>query len=499
MITAKEMRIIEDNAEELGLNRRLLMENAGSAIADFLKSKGIIENVVLVAGTGNKAGDGFVALRHILAYGGSCKIILLEKEENIKTQEARENFEFLKKMPSVKIYYSENLSDIDIANILKNANVVIDGLIGTGLKGKPSQKISRLIKLINESNRFVLAIDIPTGIDPDTGDNYGEYVKANVVITMHKIKKGLLRYLKEFEIIEANIGIPRELEMFAGIGDVKALFSVKSPYSKKGDSGRILIIGGSNIYHGAPILAGLAALRSGVDLVYLYLPEKIASIARSMAPEFIVIPYKEEEFNEKSAKEIIEFIEKVDAVLIGNGLGLGHDDAVEIIFNAVEEKKKFLIADADALKTNAVKKARKIKVVYTPHAGEFKAITGIELPPYEEMNKRIEIIKEASKKLGVIFLVKGHYDVISDGEKVKICRGGTQAMTVGGTGDVLAGLCTGLIARTKFAFEASIAASYINKKAGELATREYGNQIKATDLIEFIPKIIKNLDPTYQI
>ena len=115
------------------------------------------------------------------------------------------------------------------------------------------------------------------------------------------------------------------------------------------------------------------------------------------------------------------------------------------------------------------------------------------------MNKRIEIIKEASKKLGVIFLVKGHYDIITDGEKVKISRGGTQAMTVGGTGDVLAGLCTGLIARTKLAFEASIAASYINKKAGELATKEYGNQMKATDLIEFIPKMIKNLDPTYQI
>jgi len=499
MITVKEMTALEENAEELGLSRKLLMENAGAAVASYLKSKGLINKVVLVAGTGNKAGDGFVALRHILSYGGSCSVILSEREENIRTEEAKSNFNILKNLPNFKVFVAQDLEDEEIKKILNDAEVIIDGLIGTGLRGKPTYRILRLIKLINEAKAFKLSIDVPTGIDPDTGENAGIYVKANAVITMHKIKAGLLKYTNEFEIKEVSIGIPVDFEMIIGRGDAKALFTRKPRYSKKGDSGRVMIIGGSKIYHGAPILAGLAALRSGVDLVYLYLPEKIANIARSVSPEFIVIPYEDEELSIEAARNLSQYIERIDAILIGNGIGLGHDDAVEEIFKITEEKKKFLVADADALKTNAVKSRRKIKPIYTPHIGEFKIMTGLDLQSYENFKDRMEIVKEVSKKLDAIFLVKGYYDIISDGNKMKICLGGTQAMTVGGTGDILAGLCTALVARTKQALESAFAASYINKKAGERATQLYGNQIKASDLIEFIPKIIKELDPTYQL
>ncbi len=498
MITVKEMRALEENAEEFGISRKMLMENAGSAIADYLKSKNLIERVTLVAGTGNKAGDGFVALRHVLGYGGKVRIIFAEREENIKTEEARMNFEILKKLGNIEIYSAQEIDDDKIMELLNDSKVVIDGLIGTGLRGKLSYNIARLVRLINSANCFKLAIDVPTGIDPDTGEIHGEYVKANSVLTMHKIKKGLLRYTKEFEIIEVNIGIPRELEFFAGKGDARLLFERKNPFSKKGDSGKLLIIGGSRIYHGAPILAGLAALRCGVDLVYLFLPEKIAHIARSIAPEFIVIPYEDENLTEKAAKEALNFIDKTDAVVIGNGLGLGCDEGVEIIFKEVKAKDKFLVADADALKTEIAKKPSLHKAIYTPHSGEFKILTGIELPSYEVYEKRAEVVREASRELGVTLLVKGHYDVISNGEKVKICKGGTQAMTVGGTGDVLAGLCGGLLARFKKTFECAVASSYINKLAGSLATEKFGNQIKASDLVEFIPKIIKELDPTYK-
>ncbi|HLI46632.1 MAG TPA: NAD(P)H-hydrate dehydratase [Geobacterales bacterium] len=498
MISLKEMIALEENAEEIGLSRKLLMENAGSAIASYLKTKGLINDVMLVAGTGNKAGDGFVALRHILAFGGTCKVLLAEREENLRTQEAKENFNVLKQIPSLKIFIAQDLSDEDIRSLFRKANVIIDGLIGTGLRGKLSYRILRLIRLINEANCFKLSIDIPTGIDPDTGENAGDYVRANVVITMHRMKKGLIKYKEQLEIHEANIGIPLELEYIAGRGDAKILFDSKPKYAKKGDAGRLLIIGGSKVYHGAPILAGLAALRSGVDLVYMYLPYKIADIARSISPEFIVFPYNDEELTLKAAEEATQIIEKVDTILIGNGIGLGHDEAVEKIFEIAEQNNKIIVADADALKTRAVKKNWKMKIVYTPHVGEFKIMTGVELKSYDEIKERMKQVEEASNKLNAIFLVKGHYDIISDGKKTKICKGGTQAMTVGGTGDVLAGLCSGLIARTKKVFESSIAASYINKKAGERATEKYGNQIKASDLVEFIPKIIKELDPTYQ-
>ena len=119
------------------------------------------------------------------------------------------------------------------------------------------------------------------------------------------------------------------------------------------------------------------------------------------------------------------------------------------------------------------------------------------MPFYNKIEERSLIVKEESKKLGIVILLKGHIDIISDGEKVKLNRTGTQAMTVGGTGDVLTGLCAALLARSKRLFESAVAAAYINGKAGEMATEEYGNQIIARDLIKYIPKIIKNLDPTY--
>jgi NAD(P)H-hydrate epimerase len=497
MLTLEEMNIIEENAEELGVSRRLMMENAGANIANYLKNLNLIKKVVIFAGTGNKAGDGFVAARHIASLEGKVTIILSHREEDIKTEEAKENFKILKKMDrSIEILSATNLSDEEIKEKIKNANVIIDALIGTGIKGKLRPEISRLVKIINEANCFKLSIDIPTGVDPTTGD-FSEYVKCDVVITMHKMKKGLVKFADKMKIIEANIGIPLEAEIYAGIGDAKVIFKKRNPYSRKGENGVVLIIGGSKIYHGAPTFSALAASRSGIDLVYLAVPEKIANPIRAIAPELIVIPYEEERLTKNSVNSFKKFIEKSDVIAIGPGLGQEVEEGVEEVFKLAKELNKYLVVDADALKTDIAKKPNDIKAIYTPHAGEFKILTGKDLPFYNKIEDRSLIVKEESKKLGIVILLKGHIDIISDGERVKLNRSGTQAMTVGGTGDVLTGLCAALLAKSKRLFESAVAAAYINGKAGEMATEEYGNQIIAKDLIKYIPKIIKNLDPTY--
>jgi len=147
MLTLEEMNIIEENAEELGVSRRLMMENAGANIANYLKNLNLIKKVVIFAGTGNKAGDGFVAARHIASFGGKVTIILSHREEDIKTEEAKENFKILKKMDrSIEILSATNLSDEEIKEKIKNADVIIDALIGTGIKGKLRPEISRLVK-----------------------------------------------------------------------------------------------------------------------------------------------------------------------------------------------------------------------------------------------------------------------------------------------------------------------------------------------------------------
>jgi yjeF C-terminal region, hydroxyethylthiazole kinase-related/yjeF N-terminal region len=498
MLSLEEMNIIEENAVELGISRILMMENAGSNVADYLKKLNLINKVAIFAGTGNKAGDGFVAARHIASYGGKVIIILSHKEDEIKTEEAKENFKILKRMKkSVEIFSATNMEDEEIVEKIKDVNVIIDALIGTGIKGKLRPEIARLVKIINQAKIFKLSIDVPTGIDPDTGESASDYVKCDVVITMHKMKKGLSKFLDNIKIIEANIGIPPEAEIYAGIGDAKIIFKKRNPYSRKGDNGVVLIIGGSKIYHGAPTFSALAASRSGIDLVYLAVPEKIANTIRSIAPELIVIPYEEEKLTKNSVYSFKKFIEKSDVIAIGPGLGQDIEEGVEEVFKITKELNKYMVVDADALKTEIAKKPNGINAIYTPHAGEFKILTGKDLPFYDKIEERSNIVKEESKKLGVTILLKGHIDIISDGNKVKLNRTGTQAMTVGGTGDVLTGLCAALLAKSKRLFESAVAAAYINGKAGEMATEDFGNQIVATDLIKYIPKIIKNLDPTY--
>jgi len=225
MLSLEEMNIIEENAVELGISRILMMENAGSNVADYLKKLNLINKVAIFAGTGNKAGDGFVAARHIASYGGKVIIILSHKEDEIKTEEAKENFKILKRMKkSVEIFSATNMEDEEIVEKIKDVNVIIDALIGTGIKGKLRPEIARLVKIINQAKIFKLSIDVPTGIDPDTGESASDYVKCDVVITMHKMKKGLSKFLDNIKIIEANIGIPPEAEIYAGIGDAKIIF-----------------------------------------------------------------------------------------------------------------------------------------------------------------------------------------------------------------------------------------------------------------------------------
>jgi len=499
MLTLDEMLAIEENAVELKVSRRLMMENAGASIANYLKTHNLIGKVTILAGTGNKAGDGFVAARHIVSLGGKAIVILSEKEENIKTKEAKANFEILKYLDSsVKIYSALDLNDEEIKNIIGDSKVIIDALIGTGIRGKLKENIARLVRLFNSSNSFKLSIDVPTGIDPTTGNNFGEYAKPNVVITMHRIKKGLLKYEKEFEIIEANIGIPPEAEIYAGRGDVKVTIPKRNPLSKKGDNGIVLVIGGSKIYHGAPSFTALAASRSGVDLVYVLVPDSIATAIRSSNPQLIVIPYKEEKLNAKVIEENVNLIKKCDVIAIGPGLGEGVEEGVEEVFKYATLFNKFLVIDADALKTEIAKSSwNEKRAIYTPHAGEFKILTGKDLPSYDLIEERIKLVKEESKRLNVVMLLKGHIDIITDGEKVKLNKTGTQAMTVGGTGDILTGLCAGILSRSKKLFESAVSAAYINGKAGEYATKKFGNQITAVDLLQYIPKIIKKLDPTY--
>ena len=497
-VLTEQMRVLEENSEFLGVSRYVLMENAGRVVADQISIRFKDLNkvrVLVVAGPGNNGGDGFVAARHLACRGALVNVIILSKPNLIRTKEARTNFNIIRNMmATIRIHEASNVNKLqELKALFDSADIIIDAILGTGIKGTVREPMFTAIKMINSSSAFKVAVDVPSGLNSDTGEIHGIAVKANLTVTFHAIKRGFLtNEAKEYigEIVVADIGIPREAELFVGPGDAKTLIKPRSPWSKKGDFGRVLIIGGSYEYSGAPALAALAALRTGADLAIVVAPSSVASVIRSFSPNIIVRSLDGDFLSTRHLEKLFDLTARATSVVIGPGLGLKEEtmEAVNEYIEKVGDKVK-LIVDADALKaiSRRLDVVKKKRIIMTPHAGEFKILTKITLP--SNLEDRIKIVKEAALNLGVTLLVKGHYDIISDGARVKVNITGNPSMTVGGTGDILSGLLGTLASWSDDIFKVACVGALINGLAGDLASEKLGNHIVATDLLEFIPVV----------
>jgi NAD(P)H-hydrate epimerase len=484
------MRALEINAEYFGVSLLQLMENAGHHVALEIASRfkpG--KSVAVFCGLGGNGGDGFVAARHLSALGFKVAVILAGKAKDISHKAALENWnalQFLKEtVPIYEVYDSTFIPKI-------KAEIVVDALLGTGMKGKLKPPILQLVKKINSLKAFRVAVDVPTGIDSDTGEVLGDAVKADLTITFHKSKRGLenaKNYLGE--LVVKSIGLPEELENYAGPGDVLLVSKPRPRESHKGDFGRLLVIGGSETFSGAPALVALAALRTGVDLAYVAAPEKTARAISAMSPDLITIKLDGEHLNPNNIPALKNYVEKADAVALGPGLGLHKEtkEAVKAVVEVVENAGKPLLLDADGLKAFAeFKRKLKVTLVLTPHAGEYAILTGKELPE-KIMQKALEVQRTASE-LGAVLLLKGPTDIISNGTRFKLNFTGNPGMTVGGTGDVLSGVVGAFLAQGADPFEAAVAGAFVNGAAGDFVFEEKGYHMVATDLLNWIPKVL---------
>jgi ADP-dependent NAD(P)H-hydrate dehydratase / NAD(P)H-hydrate epimerase len=488
-ITSREMRALEVNAQYFGVSLLQLMENAGRIVAQeiitrFKKNK----EAVVFCGLGGNGGDGFVVARNLLAAGFEVTVVLVGKSCDICHEAALRNWAILESLQG-KVALLE-VTDSSLMPKVE-AGIVVDALLGTGTKGKLKPLISKAVDYMNALNACRIAVDIPTGIDSDTGDVLGKAVKADLTITFHKAKAGLEKAKKYVgELVVADIGLPMEMEQFAGPGDVSLVIKTRSPTAHKGNFGRLLVIGGSEVYSGAPTLVSLAALRTGVDIVYLAAPSKTAYAIAAMSPDLITIKLDGDNLKPANMDTIKPYLSTVDAVVMGPGLGLNPETAkfVKICIEEVEKAKKPLLLDADGLKAFAkFKRPLKVPLVLTPHAGEYAILTGEELP--ENQEERIDAIQKNAKKLGATILVKGKVDIIANAEKAKLNFTGNPGMTVGGTGDVLSGIVGGLMAQGADAFEAVVAGAFVNGAAGDFVANEIGFHMVATDVIEWIPRV----------
>jgi hydroxyethylthiazole kinase-like uncharacterized protein yjeF len=489
-ITSRDMRALEVNAEYFGISLLQLMENAGRNVAQEVITRfSNNKKIAVFCGLGGNGGDGFVAARHLLTTGFDVTVVLAGRGRDISHEAALKNWVALQPLQD----RATLLEVTDSSAIPKvSVDVLIDALLGTGTKGKLKPPISQVVDYINSLNSFKVAVDVPTGIDSDTGEVLGNAVKADLTITFHKTKKGLDKAKKYVgELVVAGIGLPQELERFAGPGDVLLAKKPRSPTAHKGDFGRLLVIGGSEVYSGAPTLVSFAALRTGVDLVYLAAPSKTAYAISSMSPDLITIKLEGNNLKPSNMETLKPYLSMVDAVALGPGLGL-KNETVEFVKTCIEEveaARKPLLLDADGLKAFArFKRPLKVPLVLTPHAGEYAILTGEALP--EDQEVRVSAIQKTAKKLGAVALVKGKVDIICDAERAKLNFTGNPGMTVGGTGDVLSGVVGGLMAQKVDAFEAAVVGAFVNGAAGDFVANEIGFHMVATDVIEWIPRVL---------
>jgi len=491
MITSREMRALEVNCEYFGVSRLQLMENAGKSVADVIASRFEPEKtrVAIFCGLGGNGGDGFVAARHLACLGFKVEVMLAGRCRDISDEAARRNWLALHALKDTIAFYE--IYDSSLVPSVK-AEVVVDALLGIGLKGAPRPPFLQLVKKINEVEAFCISVDVPTGVNSDSGEVPGEAVEADLTVTFHRMKPGLKKAKKHVgELVVKDIGLPQDFERLAGPGDVSLVVRSRPAEAHKGDFGRLLVVGGSEVFSGAPALVALSALRAGVDLTYIAAPERTAYAISSMAPDLITVKLEGGHLNPHNAAVIRRYLGASTAVVMGPGLGLHKEtkDAVARIIEMIREEGIPLLLDADGLKAFADSK-RKIgsPLVLTPHAGEYRLLTGKKPPT--DFWKQMEDVRKTARKLKAVILLKGHVDVISDGERVKVNFSGNPGMTVGGTGDILSGVVGAFLAQGADPFEAAVAGAFINGAAGDFVQSEKGYHMVPTDIIDWIPRVI---------
>jgi len=459
-----------------------LMENAGVEIFKIIKKEFKKQNKIkILCGPGNNGGDGFVVAK-LLKENGYLNVdlfcLVAKKELKGDAKLAAKSFNGkLKSFSNFKV---------------SNDDLIIDGLFGSGLKKNISGNLKKIIKKINLKKPYCISIDIPSGINGDTGEIQGIALQSNDTITFTRKKPGhLLSPGKEYcgNLIIVDIGIKLEnLEfkpkIFENHPDIwKNNFPWPNQKSHKYTRGYALIVCGEKMT-GASRLAARGAARIGCGLICLGVPRKAFNIYATENPIALI----EEVEDEKDLNNLFKD-KRINTILIGPGLGISHKK-LKIILKIIKEKERIIVLDADALKNNFKKIILKnrTKIVITPHQGEFSQVLK-SLKIKNNKNKFLSA-NEFVKKTKINLILKGNTTIISSQDgRVSINTNTSPFLATGGSGDVLAGMITGLIAQKMDIFNACCAAVWIHGEIGKLK----GPGLIAEDLPEMIPKVLKKI------
>ncbi|MCH5212165.1 MAG: NAD(P)H-hydrate dehydratase [Oscillospiraceae bacterium] len=500
---SQEMRAVDRAAEALGaVPGIILMENAALACVNEIKKNfdSTKSSIAVFCGKGNNGGDGLAIARHLYNAGADITVFLVSGNEF--KGDAKINFDIINNMdvPMEAVTDTEELS-----YIVRSFDIVVDAILGTGISGTVRGMAYDVIGIINDNAKYVLSVDVPSGINSDSGEICGVCINANKTVTFGAYKIGMFLYPgADFtgEIVVDAISIPQHVlnsqNLQINVTDsefVRSIIKQRTNNSHKGDYGKLLIIAGSRGMSGAAYMSAQAALKTGAGLITIACCNSINDILETKTTEVMTIPLPDTagHIAYPAISDILPQVEKSDAVLIGPGLGRSKD-VEDIVCAVLKNSRVPVIVDADAIwavaKNKSVLADCACEIVFTPHAMELSYLTGLDIAYIEE--NRIEVSKELSEEYGATVLLKGHHTIVTAPDLTQyINNTGNPGLASGGSGDVLAGIIAAFAAQGADSAAAAAAAAYIHGLAGDIASRRFGMEsMTACDVLGCLPDAI---------
>lgn len=472
ILTTEEMKKIDTlTSEEYGISSQVLMEQAAISIynelfGDFNKHT----HFLFVLGTGNNGGDGLAAARLLFNEGfKNIKIAIVGKNKSDL---------FIKQYETLKKFGFDNFIEIDdnFKNHVSTADCIIDGIVGIGLKGKLKKEIQKIIEIINIYKRgFVISIDIPSGINANTGEISRTAIKADKTITFGSYKLGHVFFPgREYsgKTIVSPLSFPKKLfamtkRELVTKEMVKNLLPARPKFSQKYDFGNVVIFAGSAEFPGASILSAIGAQKVGAGLVRLITPSPLSSTVLEHEPGIIYKSLNKGKFSLKDVNSVSKTVRKASVIVIGPGLGRS-DETMQFVRNIVEYSNCPIVVDADALYAVDALRLRE-NIVLTPHVGEMQRIVRTD---EIDIRQNYEYTEFFAKKKNATIVFKDATTIITNGSKTYFNITGNSALAKGGSGDLLTGIIAGFIAQGLDVLKASIVASYLSGRTAELVSSE---------------------------
>lgn len=496
--TREADRLIMRNS---GMTSSLLMENAGRGAAEVLIREFGKRSWVILCGPGNNGGDGFVLARHLRMAGYAVTVLLSQPRDRFKNEPAA----FLHTLESVGCPVLETplMDDKSLIRIFGDSGGIVDALLGTGTTGAPRGECERLLFLLPKDGPCRVSLDIPSGVDPSSGEVQSVAFRADLTLTFLAPKVGLrvmpgAGFAGKIEVIPLGVPAAEFLSspQMEGYGLEDALCDwPKSQFDDhKGKKGAVLILGGSSRYRGAPLLAARGALRAGAGLVVLIVPECVAKAASVCLPEAVIVSASlgnDQVLEPAPAIDaLLEWEERADSLVVGPGIGR-FESSASLVNWISHSWHKAIVLDADALHFLSGKTESPSSLI-TPHAGEAGVLLG--KTAHSVSATRLASVSELARRFGPV-LLKGPFSLCCDGNRTGAVLESTPALAVPGSGDILSGIAGTLLAKGLTPWKAGLAGAWMHARAGSFLSRKAQSEtgILSREIADALPLVIAEL------